>query len=262
MSAPTTASIRSIFELKSATLPVVAVLLKSANAYEVAQALQERFADEPEFFDNDAVILDLSAIRELPQIPDFEILKHALVKLQTIPVSVRNASPEQMEAARLAGLSVAPDVGTARPEADADAAVASPVAPEPVVEIREVVREVEVVRESPAPETVLIDRPLRSGQQVYAKGADLIVTAVVNFGAEVIADGHVHVYAPLRGRAIAGARGNANARIFTSCMEAQLVSVAGIYRTAENELPANISGKPTQIRLEGERLLFEPLNLG
>jgi len=124
---------------------------------------------------------------------------------------------------------------------------------------REVVRE--VVREVPVPgaAAVVIDKPLRSGQQVYARGADLVVLSVVSFGAEVIADGNVHVYAPLRGRAIAGARGNTEARIFSTCMEPQLVSIAGIYRTTETALPAQVLGKPAQVRLEGEKLLIEPL---
>jgi septum site-determining protein MinC len=113
---------------------------------------------------------------------------------------------------------------------------------------------------APAPGTIVIDKPLRSGQQVYARGGDLVVMAVVSFGAEVIADGNIHVYAPLRGRAIAGARGNTEARIFSTCLEPQLVSIAGIYRTTETELPADVAGKPAQVRLDGEKLLIEPLN--
>ncbi|WP_040328766.1 septum site-determining protein MinC, partial [Acidovorax delafieldii] len=161
-------------------------------------------------------------------------------------------SPAQMESARAAGLAAAPDAPPARAEA-------------PAAEVREVVREVvhevEVVREVPVagPGTVVVDKPLRSGQQVYARGADLVVMAVVSFGAEVIADGNIHVYAPLRGRAIAGARGNTEARIFSTCLEPQLVSIAGIYRTTETELPDNVRGKPAQVRLDGEKLLFEPL---
>ena len=106
---------------------------------------------------------------------------------------------------------------------------------------------------------LIVDKPLRSGQQVYARGADLVVLAVVSFGAEVIADGNIHVYAPLRGRAIAGARGNTEARIFTTCMEPQLVSIAGIYRTTEVAIPPEVLGKPAQVRLDGEKLLIEPL---
>jgi septum site-determining protein MinC len=107
--------------------------------------------------------------------------------------------------------------------------------------------------------TLIIDRPLRSGQQVYARGGDLVVLGAVNFGAELIADGSIHVYAPLRGKAIAGARGNTSARIFSTCMEPELISIAGTYRTTDNPLPAEVIGKPAQIRLDGERLVYEPL---
>jgi septum site-determining protein MinC len=119
----------------------------------------------------------------------------------------------------------------------------------------------QIVREVPVPAhgTLVIDKPLRSGQQVYARGGDVVVTAVVSFGAEVIADGNVHVYAPLRGKAIAGARGNTEARIFTTCMEAQLVAIAGIYRTAEVALPAEIAGKPAQISLDGKKIVMSAI---
>ena len=88
----------------------------------------------------------------------------------------------------------------------------------------------------------------------------MIVTAVVSFGAEVIADGNVHVYAPLRGKAIAGARGNTEARIFTTCMEAQLVAIAGIYRTVEVALPADIAGKAAQIWLDDKKIVMDPIS--
>jgi len=107
------------------------------------------------------------------------------------------------------------------------------------------------VIEPPPASALIIDKPLRSGQQVYARGRDLVVTAMVNPGAEVIADGHIHVYAPLRGKAIAGARGNTDARIFSLSLQAQLLSIAGVYRTSEVPLPAEVLGKPTQVRLQG-----------
>jgi septum site-determining protein MinC len=111
---------------------------------------------------------------------------------------------------------------------------------------------------------LVVDKPLRSGQQVYARGRDLVVMAMVNPGAEVIADGHIHVYAPLRGKAIAGARGFADARIFAQSMEAQLISIAGVYRTSETPLPDNVLAQPAQVRLQsgpdGDKLILEPLN--
>jgi septum site-determining protein MinC len=109
----------------------------------------------------------------------------------------------------------------------------------------------------------VIDRPLRSGQKIYARGADLVVLAMVNMGAEVVADGNIHVYAPLRGKAMAGASGNTQARIFSLCLEPELISIAGIYRTSENLLSADVQGKPAQVRLSNDgqdKLLFEPLN--
>ena len=113
----------------------------------------------------------------------------------------------------------------------------------------------------PRSATLIVDKPLRSGQQVYARGGDLVVMAAVNFGAEVIADGSIHVYGPLRGRAIAGAKGNADARIFSTCMEPQLVSIAGTYRTTDTALPADVLGKPAQVRLEDDTLVVEALKL-
>jgi septum site-determining protein MinC len=111
---------------------------------------------------------------------------------------------------------------------------------------------------------LVIDKPLRSGQQVYARGRDLVLLAMVNAGAEVIADGHIHVYAPLRGKAMAGARGYADARIFALSLEPELLSIAGIYRTSDVPLPKNIWGHPTQVRLvagpDGDKLEMHPIN--
>ena len=250
MATETAAQSRTSFDLKSASLPVVAVVLKTTDAAQFAVDLAERVADAPGFFDFDPVLIDLAPVREAEEPIDFAAIAEQLRQQRTLPVAVRGGSPAQMEAARAAGLAAAPDAPPARAEAPAPAAV-----------VRGVIREVAVVREvpTPGPGTVVVDKPLRSGQQVYARGADLVVMAVVSFGAEVIADGNIHVYAPLRGRAIAGARGNTEARIFSTCLEPQLVSIAGIYRTTETALPDNVAGKPAQVRLDGEKLIIEPL---
>ena len=239
MAVDTAGHARTSFDLKSASLPVVAVVLKTTDVAVLAADLAERLADDPGFFDNDPVLIDLVPVREAAEPIDFEAVAALLRQHRTRPVAVRGGSPAQMEAAHAAGLVAAPDAPPARAE---------PATPE-------VAREVPVA----GPGTVVIDKPLRSGQQVYARGADLVVLAMVSFGAEVIADGNIHVYAPLRGRAMAGARGNTEARIFSTCLEPQLVSIAGIYRTTETELPDNVRGKPAQVRLEGEKLLIEPL---
>lgn len=251
MAADPSGQARASFELKSTQLSVVAVALRSCNAAQLQADLAERLGSDPDFFNNDPVLIDLAAVREEPDPIDFAALVAQLRSYRTQPVAVRGGSAEQMAAAQALGLIAAP------------APPRGPVAPPREIEV---VREVQVVHEVEVPvevhvslPTMVIDKPLRSGQQVYARGADLVVLAMVSFGAEVIADGDIHVYAPLRGRAMAGARGNTQARIFSTCMEPQLLSIAGMYRTTDNELPDNVRGKAAQVRLDGEKLLIEPL---
>ena len=250
MAVDTLRTARTSFDLKSATLPLVAVALKTTDTATLAADLAARMADSPGFFDNDPVLIDLALVQGSEAVPDFIALVALLRSHHTVPVAVRGGNAAQTAAALAAGLVAAPDVAPARTESAEDVKAAGAE-----------VRGVDVARDMPMPSsaTVVVDKPLRSGQQVYARGADLVVLAVVSFGAEVIADGNIHVYAPLRGRAMAGARGNTAARIFTTCMEPQLVSIAGIYRTTEVAIPAHIVGKPAQVRLEGEKLFFEPL---
>ena len=276
MAADTAGPARTSIELKSASLPVVAVVLHSPDPDVLTTELAERLQDDPGFFDNDAVLIDLTALRETDETLDFSALCRVLRTHATLPVAVRGGSAAQMAAAAAAGLAAAPDAPPVRmrtPAAMPDDSIAGADQPSvppqqgelPVgrAGIDAAVDGPESSSSAPAPggnlPTVVIDKPLRSGQQVYARGADLVVLAVVSFGAEVIADGNIHVYAPLRGRAIAGARGNTEARIFTTCLEPQLVSIAGFYRTTETELADNVRGKPAQIRLDGEKLIIEPL---
>ena len=186
MGLTTAAQARTSFDLKSASLRVVAVVLKTTDAALFAADLADRVADAPGFFDNDPVLIDLALVREAEDPIDFAAIVALLRSHSTLPVAVRGGNAAQMEAGGVAGLAAAPDAPPPRAEA--------PALP---TEVREVVREVEVevVREVPVagPGTMVIDKPLRSGQQVYARGGDLVVMAVVSFGAEVVADGNIHV---------------------------------------------------------------------
>jgi septum site-determining protein MinC len=245
MSAVSRANVSAVFDLKSAALTLVALMLKTSDLDLLANELEARFGADSAPFDGDPVAIDLSALRESDAVVDFAALIALLRTYRMNPVAVRAGSPAQMEAAHTAGLSEAHETPTPAPRERAAAPAAPAAAPEPALPIT-------------AP-TRVVHKPLRSGQQVYAKGGDLVVLAVVNVGAEVIADGHIHVYAPLRGRAIAGARGNTEARIFASRMEPQLLSIAGIYRTTESDLSPDVWAKPAQVRLDGERLVIEAL---
>ncbi|MEG0939125.1 MAG: septum site-determining protein MinC [Comamonas sp.] len=248
MSVESTGAVRPSFDLKSAQLPVLSVVLRGTDMQALVQDLKQRLSDDPDFFDNDPVLIDLSQVNGAEEEIDFPALIDALRAHRTMPVAVRGGNEAQMAAANALGLTAAPDAMPARRAAP---------------EIHEIIREVEVVHEvevpAPLADAVIVDKPLRSGQRVYAKGTDIVVLDIVSYGAEVIADGNVHVYAPLRGRAVAGASGNTNARIFSTCMEAQLLSIAGIYRTIETDLPAEVAGKPAKVRLEGEKIIIEPV---
>ncbi len=260
------------FEIKSANLPLVALLLKSADLAALAQDLASRFGDIPDFFDNEPLVIDLTPLQAAAEGDDaaeaqvdFPALVTLLRSYRVAPVAARGGSAAQMAQALAAGLAAAPDA-----RALPSAAASQPSEPDEPVTAPEPVETPAAAAPAPAapgpaPGALVISKPLRSGQQVYARGRDLVVLSMVNAGAEVIADGHIHVYAPLRGKAIAGARGNADARIFALSLEPELLSIAGIYRTSEAPLPDAVHGKPAQVRLGGEpgaeKLFIEPLNL-
>jgi septum site-determining protein MinC len=235
------------FELKDTSLPLVTVVLHQADVAILAEELQQKLGETPNFFDDDPVVIDLAPLRDEAGPLAFADITAALRVHRMRPALVTGGNAQQMADALEAGLPAAPEPAPA---------------PKPrTVEVeREVIRE--VVREVPVMvPTLVVDKPLRSGQQAYAKGGDLVVHAAVNAGAEVLADGHVHVYGPLRGKAIAGSRGNTEARIFTTCLEPELIAIAGVYRTMETPLPKDVAGKPAQVRLVDGVLVMTPLKL-
>lgn len=249
----------STFEIKSASLPLVALLLKSPDLGLLAQEMAERFGDIPDFFDQDPLVIDLAplAASQPEAIIDFAPLLELLQNYRLRPLAVRGGSSLQMEAAQAAGLtptaeSLVPRRSTEgqsapppRPQSEAQVVVASPREPAE--------QDAAAAEAAQWPSAALvIDRPVRSGQQVYARGRDLVVMAMVNPGAEVIADGHIHVYAPLRGRAIAGARGDTSARIFALEMTPELISIAGVYRTTDTPLAPAVWGRAAQIHLTSD----------
>lgn len=253
------------FEIKSAQLPLVSLLFKTTALAQVSQELLLQYGPQgeaPDFFDQDALVLDFSRLAQPVALPELKKLLKVLPSCRLKPVAFRGCRDGEHAQLKALGLVEAP-ADLSRPKAS------EPVAAAPQVVVQEVVREVirEVVREvpveSPAAATLVIDKPVRSGQKVYARGADLVLLAMVNPGAEVVADGNIHVYAPLRGKAMAGASGNTRARIFSLCLEPELISIAGVYRTSENALAPGIQGKPAQVRLSDdgqEKLLFEALS--
>ncbi len=231
---------RGVIEFKGSVFTLPVLHLHSVDLGAVAEGLARHLAKGLRFFEGAPVVLDLGAVRG--QALDLAALNEHLRALNLVPVGVRSADPAQQAQAREAGLAVLQ--GGARLERDEPAAPAGS-------ERRET--------DGPPPAKV-VEQPVRSGQQVYARGGDLVLLAPVNPGAEVIADGSIHVYAPLRGRALAGVRGDIAARIFAHSMEAELVSVAGHFRIFEEAPPESVHRRPAQIYLDGERLVVRALD--
>jgi septum site-determining protein MinC len=236
-------------EIKISTVVAVSAILHVADMATLDRAMKEMTGGMPDFFDDEFAVIDVAPLDGAAV--DWPALVALLKNYRLNAVAVRNA-PESMKAGILAqGLSI--DAGVTRPR-ETDAAQAEPAAapaPQPAVEIA---AEPAAPSAPAASHTMYVDTPVRAGQRIYARGADLVITAVVNNGAEVIADGSIHVYAPLRGRALAGASGNAEARIFALAMEPELVSVAGVYKTFDDGFPAELRQKPAQVRLIDDRL--------
>jgi septum site-determining protein MinC len=216
------------------------MLRDPAFAYELGQQVER----SPRFFQHAPVVLDLKGAGGFTSEPEYREARDLLHEHTLALVGVQNAEPAQLEAAAAAGLaSFAPSA--TQPSRRPARAAAAPAAEQPPAAAP--------AQEAPRSTARLVTTPVRSGTQIYARGTDLVVTAAVSPGAELVADGNIHVYGPLRGRALAGASGDTGARIFCSRLEAELVSIAGRYLVSE-QLPAEQLGSPVQIALVDDRL--------
>lgn len=232
-------------------------MFKTLDTQTIATELHQRFADFPDFFDQDAVAIDLSAATdEATSCADID-WPAWLTMLKTynmVPLVVRGV-PEswktELVVHNLTWMATQPSQAN---QVVTPTTSANTVTPPAVV----------ALSEPSATAAMVITKPLRSGQRVYAKGSDLVVMAMVNAGAEVIADGHIHVYAPLRGRAVAGARGDTAARIFALTFEPELVSIAGVYQSIDTDLPTGVHGATAQVSLHvqdgQERLIYQAIS--
>jgi septum site-determining protein MinC len=255
------------FKIKSAHLQAVALMIKTADWNALAADLSAKFGsrgESPDFFDHDALILDFSNLDANLPVQDFAPLLKVLKACRLVPVAVRGANAAWAEAAHAFGLvEAAVDIPRLIPvTATTEISTPTETATPEVASHELPQKSSQEVAGVSGMATMVIDKPLRSGQKIYARGADLVILAMVNQGAEVVADGNIHVYAPLRGRAMAGASGNVHARIFSTCLEPELISIAGIYRTSEKPLADDVRGKAAQVRLSNDgqdKLLIEAL---
>jgi septum site-determining protein MinC len=272
----------SPLEFKSATLYAIRVVLQHADTKALIQALKKRMADAGAFFENEPVVIDASRVDDLidwaPLIEAFKkhklpvigvvaqgdnLLQAQVCGLTSVDLSAapaRHASDTQTAASVAEPVTASLPTPAASQENHPDAPASNAntsAAPSDNVASQHVAT-VTATAASAAP-TMVIKGPLRSGQRVYARNSDVIVMGVVSRGAEVIADGNIHIYGPLRGKAMAGARGDVAARIFTTGFDAELVAIAGIYRVVDTKLSAELHQKPVAIQLEKDALHINAL---
>ena len=244
-------------EIKISTVVAISTILHSADQAAIDAALHQMTGGVADFFDDEFAVIDVGAIAHEAPLIDWPALVALLKKYRLNAVAVRGAAPSMEEAIRAHGLSLDDGSSGVRAPEPSVAASAAPVAAAAPAAVPTPAPAEAIPAEAQAPlpvSAMIIDTPVRAGQRVYARGSDLIITAVVNNGAEIIADGSIHVYAPLNGRALAGASGNPEARIFALSMQPELVSIAGVYRTFDDGFPTDLTRQPAQIRLVGDRL--------
>jgi septum site-determining protein MinC len=250
------------FRLRAGNFSLLVLRLLDPRPEAVLPALGDQFRRAPGFLRFAPVVIGLA---DLPAdaVVDFRALVEGLRALEIVPIGTIGGTQAQRQAALSARLPPMRSATNARESEAEDAALgeagpAAMAAPQPAP--------AQAAPEPPAPPAglraaMVVSDPVRSGQRVYAQGCDLIVTATVNAGAEVIADGNIHVYGALRGRAVAGAgaEGDASARIFALNFDPELVAIAGLYAVREQLGPGAPVGRAVQVRLDGEQMRFEPL---
>jgi len=227
------------FELKGSLFTLTVLHLFQLDRVAIERHLARKVKQAPSFFNNTPVVIDLEDLAEPPgklDEVDFNSLYDLLRGHGMAPGGIRNGNPELQAVARQAGLPMLPDSRSTGATRKPDRSEPTPI------------------------RSRIISHLVRSGQQIYAPDGDLVVLGAVSAGAEVIADGNIHVYGALRGRALAGVKGDVEARIFCQSLEAELISIAGRYRISEEiDLGPADRGKAMQVHLADDRLIIDHL---
>lgn len=250
MSDTATSGVKQGFQLKSTSVSMTALELYYFDNDEFEETLKDKISQAPGFFRDTPLIISLEKYEGLDSELDFFNIIGTCRRNNIHVIGVRGGNDDQRRLARGAALALMPGTGQRDRAHETDAApekaAESPAAPTPQM----------------APEarpTKIISQPVRSGQQVHAPEGDLVILAPVQAGAEVLAAGNIHIYGPLRGRALAGIHGAESARVFCQSLEAELVSIAGHYKISE-DLQDNSWKSAVQIQLRDNLLVVTPLD--
>lgn len=238
----------SILDFRSGTSFAPVLVLHSNDLEKIEQQLVEKIASAPGFFENSPVLFDLSELNENGSKTDVGALVSLFRKLSLFPVGMRGGDTSQEK--RALELFIPIDSGRSRNDA-----LLPGIHKEDKASSLEIPT---VIREAVRVPAMVITQPVRSGQRIYASG-DLIIMTQVSAGAEIMAEGNIHVYNTMRGRALAGVRGDTATRFFCLDLQAELVSIAGIYKTSE-DLKGTPRKKPVQVCLRDQALIVEELS--
>lgn len=250
------------FRLRAGNFSLLVLRLLDPRPEHVLPALGDQFRRAPGFLRFAPVVVGL---HDLPgeAVVDFRALVEGLRALEIVPIGTIGGTPTQRQAAIAAGLPPMRSAANGKESEAEDVALAgtppAPVAAPPPPPPPPLAAAAPPPASAASRPAMIVTDPVRSGQRIYAQGSDLIVTATVNAGAEVIADGNIHVYGALRGRAVAGATDDTTARIFALNFDPELVAIAGLYAVREQLGPGSPVGRAVQVRLDGEQMRFEPL---
>lgn len=242
------------FRLRGANFNLLVLRLLDHRPEAVVPAIGDQFRRAPGFLRFAPIVIGLGDLQVPPAEVDFPGLIKGLRELEIMPIGTTGGTLEMRNAALSYGLPPVRSVGGK----EADEAAAAPPGPSNGEAVAPAPPPPPAAKPAAARTTMVVDQPVRAGQRIWAEGADLIITSTVNAGAEVIADGNIHVYGALRGRAIAGGASNMEARVFALNFDPELVSIAGFYAVREG-FPAAQIGKAMQVRLVGERMRFDPI---
>lgn len=247
-----TTEVPPTFQFKGGLYPLTAVQLLEPSLSTFEQQLEVKILQAPKFFHYAPVVIDLQKLKPSTSI-DFNRLKNILLRKQLIPVGVKGLQPEQHENAIAAGFAILQENNKEK-EPNQTKEITKPNAS---ATSNASTTSTEIGSEMQGSNTKIVTEPVRSGQQIYARGGDLIVVGPVSHGAELLADGHIHVYGPLRGRALAGVTGDQAAHIFCQSLEAELISIAGQYKISE-DVEQGSWRMAVDISMIGGRLHIQP----
>lgn len=249
-------------ELKIGQVGIANLRIRTLDVDRLIEEMRSRVQRAPKLFARAAVVLDFGGLTRTPDLVSASALIEGLRKAGVLPVAIAYGTSEIEQLSQQLGL---PLLAKFRASYERDDAAPTPAAaPEAATAPRRQPEASAAKVTQPAPAAgnpspgMIQSAPVRSGQQIYAENRDLTVLTTVGAGAEVIADGSVHIYGPLRGRALAGAQGNEKARIFCREFHAELVAIAGHYKVLE-DIPKDLRGKAVQVWLEDEQLKIAAL---